>query len=291
MRKALPVSWLLLVAFGAVPASSAAVEMPKVMIMGEDADKDSVPRTSRIFKRVIDALSNQLHDNGFDVYDEAAVIGDDEARQRSRRSDAELIDIARSATRPPIDVAVIFSIYASAQELSYTTKVRTRLSGRILNVRSGQRLGNFEVSSPREWRAPIDCPRECVLEIAGKSGSILAQDLGAVLVEKLRALWSAPGAEGGEAGAGLPNAYALVFNNFSPDDMMTIEEYLVAFSGYRSHRPVYDSERRHEYWYESFANGSRLIRNLRKMLDHLDMRGRVTFSGATFTVEQITVRD
>ncbi|MBT6531040.1 MAG: hypothetical protein HOK99_09005, partial [Betaproteobacteria bacterium] len=41
-----------------------------ILIMGEDADSDTVPRNSRVFKRVLSGLSNELHDEGFNVYDE-----------------------------------------------------------------------------------------------------------------------------------------------------------------------------------------------------------------------------
>jgi hypothetical protein len=42
--------------------------------MGEDADKDPVPRKSRVLNRGLDALSNELHNEGFNVYDELSVV-------------------------------------------------------------------------------------------------------------------------------------------------------------------------------------------------------------------------
>lgn len=130
-----------------LPAAQAA-ELPYLMIMGEDGDMDAVPRDSRVFRRVLNELSETMNMDGFDVYDETAVTLDDFAQGRSRRSDAELIDIARAVKRPPIDIIILFEIYASAERLDYTTKVRTRLSGRLLDVHSGRRLGNFEIASP-----------------------------------------------------------------------------------------------------------------------------------------------
>ena len=43
-----------------------------ILIMGEDANPDTVPRGSRVFSQVLDALANELIDEGFDVYDETA---------------------------------------------------------------------------------------------------------------------------------------------------------------------------------------------------------------------------
>ncbi len=164
---------------------SLAAEQPNLIIMGEDADPDAVPRDSRIFGRVLDALSNELSDEGFDVYDETAVTLDDFVQGRIFRTDDEIIDIARSINRPPIDVAVIFTIFASRNSVGYTTKITSRIEGRLLNVRSGQRLGNFEVDFPATRNAPPDCNRDCLLRHVGNLSHTLAHDLGAVLSEKL----------------------------------------------------------------------------------------------------------
>ncbi|MBF0249839.1 MAG: hypothetical protein HQL35_04320 [Alphaproteobacteria bacterium] len=272
------------------PASAA--EMPNVMIMGEDSDADTVPRNSRVFKRVLNALSEELNNDGFNVYDETAVSLDDFAQGRVRRTDAEIIDIARSVKRPPIDVATIFSIYASASKMSYTTKIRTRVEGRLLNVKTGQHLGNFEVELPQPDNAPADCNRECVLETVGKNAKILAQDLGAVLTTKLAHIVdggsSVPASS--SAGSDLPTAYSLVFNGFNTDEINRIEEYMVAFSGYKHHRPTSSSMRHNEYWYETQSESGRLNRNFRRMLEHLGVEGRVAFSGSQFQIEKISLR-
>jgi len=266
---------------------------PNTLIMGEDADRDTIRRDSRVFRRVLGALSNQLNDDGFKVYDETAITLDDYAQGRVRRTDAEIIDIARSVNRPPIDVAVIFSIYARTQDKGYTTKVRTRIEGRILNVRTGRRLGNFEVESPRSWNASPNCNYDCLLEVVGKNSRIIANDLGAVLSEKLGALVGYNDrrpTSGNDNDSGLAHAYNLIFDGFNPDEMGNIEDYLEIFSGYKSHRPTYSSMRRAEYWYESRIKSAKLNRNLHKMLAELDLHGLVTFADNGFTVKKITLR-
>ena len=155
---------LVLIAF-AYSSNAMAIEKPNVLVMGEDADEDTVPRNSRVFRRVLDAVASQLDLEGFDVFDETALTLDDFAQGRVRRTDAEVLEIARTITRPPIDVVVLFSIYASAEERAFTTKVKTRIEGRMINAHTGRRLGSFSVASPGEWNAPKDCPRECLLEV------------------------------------------------------------------------------------------------------------------------------
>ena len=268
------------------PQPSIAAEKPNILILGEDADRDSIPRNSRVFKRVLNALSNQLSDEGFSVFDETAVTLDDFVQGRARRTDAEIIDVARSIKRPPIDVGVIFTIYGRYKKLRYTSKVNSRVEGRLLNVRTGQRLGNFEVTMPEDQNVPQDCNRDCLLEAVGKQAKELAQDLGAVLTTKLAHIVK----DDTDTASNLPTAYTLVFSGFKQDEITDIEEFITAFKGYEKHRPIRTSLRNAEYWYETKSESARLNRNLRRMLDHIGIKGRVTFAGSEFRVEKITLR-
>ncbi len=265
-------SGLFLMSCAAIPSPGHAADKPNLLIMGEDADKDTVPCSSRVFERALNALSTQAGEEGFAVFDETAVTPGDFVQGRCRRTDAELIDIARSIRNPPIDVAVIFSIYASAEQLTYTTKVKDRVVGRLLDIRTGRRLGNFEVKSPSTTNAPHDCPRECILEAVGGETRILAQDLGAVLAIKLRSHLAesaggpAEAATGGDRVEGLSTGFVVIIDGFQPEEVNDVEEYLVSFQGYEHHRPTRCSIRRCEYWYETSSDSARLNRNLRRMM-------------------------
>jgi hypothetical protein len=285
-------SYLILVGCAAAPVPADAADRPNLMVMGEDSDKDTVPRGSRVHRRIEEAIKEQLHTRGFNVYDETAVTLGTAAPGRVRRADAELVDVARGIQRPPLDAVVIFATYASAEQLSYTTRIRARLAGRLLAVRTGQHLGNFEVDVA-DVRAPADCSRECVLETVGDQAKLLAQDLGAVLAVKLKSLTVAavPAAPASSLQpGGLPTAYTMLFNGFEVADRRGIEEYLVSFSGYQTHRPVRSGGTFVEYWYETAADSARLERNLGLMLDHLGLRGRVALSGNKVTVDKIATR-
>lgn len=289
-----------LISCGTVPSVSVAGG-PNLMVFTDDADEDTVPRSSRVHNRVINALRSQMSDSGFDVYDEVAVTGKETedgeggyAQGRVRRPDSEILDIAQSLKRPPVDVAVIFQIYASANDKGYTTKVRSRIAGHMLAVQSGQYLGDFEVK--KTFNAPADCNRECILEAVGDKSRSLAQDLGDVLAIKLAHLVNDSGSsanDGGVATGGgdaLTKKYTLVFNNFTPDERLDIEEYLVVFSGYKSHRPTDCSRRSCEYWYESTISSAKLNRNLKRMLDQLGSDANIQFRGNTYILDKITLR-
>jgi len=294
-----------------------ATELPNLMIMGEDGDMDAIPRDSRVFRRVLNEISETLNADGFDVYDETAITLDNFAQGRSRRSDAELIDIARASKRPPIDVVILFEIYASAERLDYTTKVRTRLSGRLLDVHSGRRLGNFEVSNPRNFRAPVDCNRECILETVGDNARLLARDVSDVLVQKLgdetdygqddeyddrdydrnddrgrsstKDLSSRRGSSNGCRGR-VQDVF-VNFSNFSDQEILDVEDVILAkFSCIVDHRPVSSHGRTHEYVFKTRLHTNKMKRNLIRALEYLGMSGRVKYQGKEFTVSKVNKR-
>ncbi len=98
---------LTLFIIGLTGCAVAKVKSPTILIMAEDADGDSLPRKSRISTRILNELVTQLNTNGYDVYDETALTLRTHSQGRSRRTDVELIDIARSIQRPPIDVVCL----------------------------------------------------------------------------------------------------------------------------------------------------------------------------------------
>jgi len=260
-------------------------DRPNILILGEDADSDSIQRNSRVFQRVVNTLSQQMQSMGFDVYDETAITLTQFEQGRIRRSKAELIDIGRSIRKLPIDVVLVFKIYASLNNKSYVQKVSAYIEGQMIDVNSGKFLGSFEVKSPNDvWTAPADCSRECVLNVVGDYAKVLANDLGAILAENLALIHAGSIDANNETVLG--SDYNLIFDNFSSEIMAEIEEYLVIFSGYQAHRPIYSSARRFEIFYQSTIPSAKLQRNLNKMLAQLELGVRTTFSGNTFTIER-----
>ena len=285
-----------------------AVAKPTVLIMGEDHDRDTIPRNNRIFTRVVNIMSDVLNTEGYDVFDETAVTMDTSAQGRERRPDAELIDVARGITTPPIKVLVMFQIYARVKPPKYgSAKLRIRVAGRLLNVQTGQRLGSFEYVAPKSWRILPDCAksRQCVLEEVGDKVKIIGEDVGAVLENKLssmvgksddrpkaRYLSPNPGS-GGLASSEqkcLPNAYELIFKGFKKADYVKIERSLVTLWGFKSYKLSYGGKRRNVYWYSSCIGTARLNRNINSLFDILEIKSHVSFSGNKFEIRKIRVR-
>lgn len=283
---------------GACAAGANSRSGPNILVMGEDADADSIPRYNSIYQRVQDAMASELHEAGFDVYDETAVTLGEVAQGRIGRDDADLIEAARGARRPPIDVVAIFTVYASAHDTGYLTRLRARVTGRLLKVQSGQRLGSFEVATQSGWRISPDCAgdRDCLLEAVGDRARLIGRDVAVALTAKLDHLFAGTAAPNPETTSALASdgclasGFSITFDGFGNEDILDFEEYLTAFSGYREHRPVAANAKHHQYWYRSCSTAARLKRNLTRMLDHLSLKGLVRQSGTTFTLQKLTVR-
>jgi hypothetical protein len=279
------VTILLLIVAATTVMPTWAADKPNLLIVGEDVGSETIPRNSRVFRSVVDALTTQMGRQGFEVYDQSALSLGKFDLEREQMSDGDIIELARAMERPPIDVVVMFAIYADVDSQGYTTKLNANISGRMLNVHSNKRLGNFAVKSPKPWNVNSRCNRDCIIKSVGSHAKTLANDLGHALALKLDA------SHGDDSSSQAVSAYTLIFDNFTASDLLDIEEYLVIFSGYKSHRPTVSSATRTELWYQSSIGSAKLNRNLKKMLNHLELKGAVQFSGNTFTVEQIVLLD
>ncbi|OEU68767.1 MAG: hypothetical protein BA863_06495 [Desulfovibrio sp. S3730MH75] len=284
-----------LISFFAVPSLVLATDLPRIMIVGEDVDKDTIPRDSRVFKRVLNSISNELINRGFDVRDETALTHQTHVQGRIRRNDAELIQVAKDAG---IDVLTIFSIYPNVKSNANSVRVTARVEGRLLSVNDGARMGNFE-SEPQQYQlVPSPYSRNDVLEAVGKLSKIIGADVGAVLGDRLDQYHPDGGSSGGGGGgvssAGRLIEWTLIFDGFNDDDMLDIEDYIIIYTGYDSHRPksnALNTSSHHEYWYKSSIDSAHLKRNMVRMLRKMNMKGRVYISGNELKiVKQHSVR-
>lgn len=287
------------------PAGHAA-DQPNVMLMGDDADQDTVPRHSRIFNRVLDALKNRMLQEGFTVYNETATTMDITDAGRVRRTDAELISVAKSVTEAPIDVISVFQIYASAQDDAYSDikKLRIRVVGRLLQVGTGRDLGSFEVAMGPKGLSPLPvaCNTDCILETVGDQAKPIANEVGIVLARKLRELSPEKQADASavvksttkteakpadDKCDGLHTAFTVVINGYDIGDVHKIEQAMIGFKGYETHRPVKSQTLYTEYWYETCSDRARLQRNFETLAENLQGQNRVALEANKIELEHI----
>lgn len=263
-------------ALGLAPAPAAADV--NLLVMGEDADPDTIERHTPIFDRVLEAISGAMRAHGVAVYDETVVTLDFYDQSRVRRTDAELISLARSVQIVPIDAVTSFEIHAATVPSAYEgiTDLRLRIAGRVVAVADGLSLGGYEISyRPGELpMLPLNCDRSCQVSFVGDQAARIAKDVGTALAAQLAAVTqgtagvTAPAATPAGAGCSADqNAFTLAFTGFDPDDIARFEAYLAAFQGYAHHKPLSATPERTEIWYETCADPARLARNLEAMFD------------------------
>jgi hypothetical protein len=175
----------------------------RVVIVGEDADPDTVPRNTPVFDRFLDAIVAQLAARGFQVTREGAA-GFKAAPPGVRQNTDELIEAARAVKADPIDALVVLRIHASVEPLPMVRNVmlpQVRVAGRIVSLRSDQKhamrsLGDFKAGGDVEFEPlPPAClmNRECLFDQVGSK----AKDVSAAVVSAIAGQLAAAGGEGG----------------------------------------------------------------------------------------------
>jgi hypothetical protein len=306
----------------AMPSELRAQENPakkvNVLVVSEDNDTDTVPRGNRMFNRVQATIQETLNVRSFQVYDESSVSAAFTQPGKARRTDVEMIEIAR-AVRPPMDILVVFQIYASARKGMDAGIIRpeVRIPGRILDLRSGQAVASFEVGGFELPPLPRNCDRECLLERVGEEARILGTNLSSTLGDKLEAYIrveqaAAPAApleskadpketaleEAAPAPAagctGFPTTYSISLEGFSASEVGQMEELMDLFRCRADLRRVRGSGNFAEYSYGSRLDTTKLNRNLTQALDFLGLKGEVVLSGSgsggKFLVRKIATR-
>ncbi len=271
-----------------------------LLVIGEDGFLDAISRNSGAFKSLQSSLAEEMTGQGFAVYDEAAVTLNDFSRGRTRRTDAEVIDIARSANFSRIDAAAVLAIYTKQHGQGKSRKLQVRVTGRLFNVRNGRRLDAFQIQMRRPVRVAAICDSDCRSDVVRRNAGELALDLASVMAARLNgdALTSLqsgrtisdPKPEKDRVRSGFAVAYSLKFVGFSPTEMTVIEDRITNFVGFEHYQPISASLRTNEYWYETVTASAVLNRNLRHMLEEMSIAGRLTFGGNYFRVDKITVR-
>lgn len=314
------------VAAQTIPQSDLMSRNVTVMVFSDDADEDTIPRDNRIFNRVVARIQESMNLRGFQVYDETATSMGFTETHRVRRTDGEFLEIARSV-KPTINVAVIFQIYASVVKSEFQTlqRPRIRIPGRILNVRTGQFIGSFEVKEFTLDPLPRSCEdRECLLEHVGDYANDLGNALGETLADKLTGFVlptepqitgegaaqtdtgiaevapsgaaapvnaAAPAANpNGNGCVGMPDTYIIRFKEFEDAQINQFESLLASFGCYTHHATIRSQRGLIEFAYDTSSGDARLSRNLRLLLDYAGSKGTVAQTGNIFEVTQIRTR-
>ena len=250
---------------------------PNLMVMAEDLDSNAIHRDSRVYKAVANAMNEQMHVANFDVFDELSIVSGG-LSSKERRSDDELIYKLKSAlSGPMIDIVVLVTIYARLDDRGHSQNIIASVHGRMLHVSTGKFLGMFETNSPRYLKAPVKCDKQCILETLADESALLAQDLGAILAEKLRWLID-------ETDEPLAKGYTLNIRNIDLQHTNLLIEKLTNDSSSVVVRPAYMLENEALIWVESKDNGTTFYKKLSKLNVELGLNAKLKNLSYTFNL-------
>jgi hypothetical protein len=231
-------AFLILTFAMALPASSHEAPI-RVVVLGEDSDRNAVSRSNEVYTRVVAELQQSLIRENITVIDEdmiAVKLGFSYNEVRTKQELIQTLSIANETTDATVRsrLGVVFAIFPNIQEMSMTRKLTVRVRGQIYDLKTLRALSSFEVSAPETVTLPKNasmCNDMCVVEKAGEVSRELARELGAVLSQKLHILVEdsayagdmTGSATGGGAAAGdgvLESVYTLEFNLMKNSDVL-----------------------------------------------------------------------
>jgi hypothetical protein len=217
-----------------VPAHAQAGE--KVIVMGEDSDPTSFPRSSSVFERVLASLNEQMARANLRMVDEEMLAADLGWQIVDRRSKHDLVEAAKAANASPSGhhrsrLLALFRIHATKELTRQHTVVRTTISAELYDLHTNQFLGSHEVRT-QPYLAAYGCNLACVEQTIGGRAVEIANDIGYVLRQKVRAL--AP--EDSPTWAGPVTSYAVTLRDLDATDAARIEHVMATdFPGYVGH--------------------------------------------------------
>lgn len=212
----------------------------RIVVLGEDTDPNSVPRSNEVYKRVVAELQQSLIREKITVIDEdmiAVKLGFSYNQDRTKQELIQTLSLANETTDATVRtrLGMIFAVFPNIQEMSMTRKLTVRVRGQIYDLKTLRALSSFEVSAPEAITLPLKtdlCNRLCVEEKVGEVSIELARELGSVLHQKLHIVIEDSSYAGDMAGsptggvaAGdgvLESVYTLEFNLMQNSDVLRV---------------------------------------------------------------------
>ena len=267
-----------------------------VIILGEDSDRKSIPRSSDIFRRVINQLKEQMSRYNFYVIDEEMLAVELGFQIRERRPKTELIQVVDLANKSDnmayhSKAMVTFKIRALQKDVGFAKVAFVRIAGEIYDSQARRFIGSYEVP---KMSFPITTDLE---EDVGDKAKEIAASLGDVIRKKLAfvargSATATPGTSSGSQGGGMAVTYNFVFRNFSTREVMEMTGVMEDnFTGYQRSQPPQGDSTVFRYGYVSSAKANKLFRWMNILISDMGMSPdrdvKITMRGTTFDINKI----
>jgi hypothetical protein len=238
-------SFFLLIAIGC--ATTTAIAQTRVVVTGEDSNKNSVERTDEVFRRVISQIQESMSRSGYQVIDEDMLGVKLGFSFNSRRPKTELIETLMLANQTEdatvqSRLAVVFAIFPQIKTMSVSKKLEVRIRGDIYDLESLRPLATFEYKNKKAFLVPKgDCDSLCVSEKLGENAREVARELGDVIVQKLNIAVKSigGGASDGEASsAALPKTFNLTLIRFAAAQAVGFKQAMQVVDGISNFKTI-----------------------------------------------------
>jgi hypothetical protein len=238
----------------------------RILVMGEDSDRDTISRTDDAFKRVLAELKEGMYRKGFRVVDEEFLASELEWTIKERRPKSQLIDamkLANTSDKATVRsrVMVLFRMRTTVDKKSFATRIGIRINGEMYDGLTNEFKGSFNL--PISYHsAPANCYRSCLTEVIGEKAQEIATSLGDVLATKLA--WASPKTSAPDmrmktiSGLGMVTTYSIKFTRFSTPEIMEIMNTSEQFPGYKSHDLSLKKPSVASYQYVTTANALKM---------------------------------
>lgn len=272
-----------------------------VVVMAEDSNPNTLPRSSNVYKRVSAGLKGGMARHGYIIRDEDFVAAKMGWTFQDRQSKSDLIEAAKlmnnsgsAGTRAR--ALVLYRVNTSHSDAGYGTVVRARLDGEIYDIRGNRFLDAFELPMEK-FSAPADCNEACLSEVIGRKARAMANDLGAILAKKLNRYASVDTIRRDKPNDNQPDfgntdGFRVTLAGFNTEEALEIMRIMAnEFPGYHSHDLIRRDRRLRVYEYETRATRAKLEKWMNILLIDMgfdvDREVKIYVYGEEISIERV----
>jgi hypothetical protein len=207
----------------------------RVMIAADDANPNSVVRSSDMYNRIQIPLNEEMKRFGYTALFEDAVAAELIFKVSDRMSKQTSIQLAKAAclsgkaTLCP-RVLILVRTMATATDLTFGIVAKVRMTGEIIDANTNTYLGGWEAPT-LDFPAGAGCNSLCIEDVVGDNARRVALNLADTLRRMLdqQALRGGSGrgaVAGRNAGRGLVNTFVINFEHFEMSEVLPFKSVI-----------------------------------------------------------------
>lgn len=262
---------MLLAAVTVPPAYSS--DGPIVLIAGDDSDPASVSRQNQVHSRVASEIAARLDNMGYRIAAIRSRAPGQADNGKHRAGKTDLLAVARELIPAKADLLVLVAIRADARSRSHTRTIVTRIEARVLDVGTGNPVGDNVRAVSEPGHTAQDCSEACLLDAVREQAGRMAPGLADAVANMAD-------------GAGIDRNWSIRLQDIDGEHAERIEEYLRVFPGVQSMARQEREGTDTEYDYRSTAGRAAIRENMVRMLNYLQYGYEISLSGNGFAIRR-----